>query len=238
MAGFYDSWAGVPTDTGETVEFLRAVAGPGSVLELGIGTGRVALPLVERGFDVHGIDASAAMLDMVRRKSGSCKIVTHRGDFSRLTELTEHRFGLIYVVFSTFFGLLTQSEQARCFLGIAQRLEPDGAFVLEAFVPDPDRFDRCQRTETVEVGDEHVMLVATRHDATQQRSWSQFIRITRTATEMYPIQIRYSWPSELDLMARAAGLSLKERWANWQREPFTAASERHVSVYRHDPSHA
>ena len=209
--------------------FLADLAGAGRALELGIGTGRVALPLAARGVAIHGIDVSEAMVARLRAKPGGEAIPVTIADFASVP--VEGRFRLIYVVFNTFFGLLSQDEQVGCFQAVADHLEPDGLFVIEGFVPDPSLFDRGQRLAAALVGVDHLELDATRHDAASQRVTTQHILIGREGIRLYPVQLRYAWPSELDLMARLAGLRLRDRYGGWQREPFGATSASHVSVY-------
>jgi SAM-dependent methyltransferase len=227
MAEVYDEWFAVPSDTEDTVGFLSDLAGPGPVLELGIGTGRVALPLVQRGHEVHGVDASEAMVEKLRAKSGEIPVTI--GDFAELD--VEGEFSLVYVVFNTFFALLSQEDQVRCFSNVARRLRERGVFVIEAFVPDMTRWDRDQRMEAHHVEKDSVVLGVSTHDAVEQRVASNHLVVTEVGVKMYPVRLRYAWPSELDLMARLAGLRLRERWDGWRREPFTASSVKHVSVY-------
>jgi SAM-dependent methyltransferase len=208
---------------------LAELARAGRALELGIGTGRIALPLAARGVEVHGIDASPAMVARMRIKPGGAEIPVAMGDFADVG--VEGAFSLVYVVFNTFFGLLSQEEQVRCFENVARHLAADGVFVIEAFVPDMTRFARGQCLNAARVETDAVLLDASRHDPLTQRVVSQQILITESGTRLFPVQIRYAWPAELDLMARLAGLRLRHRWAGWQREPFTAASGKHVSVY-------
>jgi SAM-dependent methyltransferase len=229
MAAVYDQWPGVPHNTDAIVAGLLRLAGPGPVLELGIGTGRIALPLAQRGLRVHGIDASPAMVAQLRQKPGGEHIPVTLGNFADMA--IEDRFTLIFVVFNTFFGLLSQDDQVRCMQGVAQHLTDDGVFVLEAFVPDLTRYDRGQRVEARQVDTDHVHLETSVHDPVQQRVMSQQVILTERGIRFYPVQIRYAWPSELDLMARLAGLQLRHRWAGWVEEPFTASSASHVSVY-------
>jgi SAM-dependent methyltransferase len=211
------------------VSTLTQLAGNGPVLELGIGTGRVALPLVENGLEVHGIDASAAMISKLRAKPGGDSIPVTLGDFADVK--ADGEFSLIFVVFNTFFLLLSQKEQLRCFHNIANHLSQDGVFLLEAFVPDMTRFDRGQNVSATMVTSEHVRLDVSQHDPVEQRVNSHHLFITGEGIKLYPVQIRYAWPSELDLMAELAGLRLRWRWGGWQREGFTARSEKHISVY-------
>ena len=229
MAGVYDEWFGEPGEAEEAAGFLAGLAGPGPALELGIGTGRVALPLLRRGTAVRGIDASEAMVDRLRAKPGGEDIPVTFGDFVEVG--VEGSFPLVYVVFNTFFALLTQEDQARCFANVARRLDTGGTFVMEAFVPDPARFDSGQVVQTKRVGAGEVVLECSRHDPVRQRVDSQNVVVRADGARLYPASIRYAWPSELDLMARLAGLRLRERWADWSRGPFTARSGGHVSVY-------
>jgi hypothetical protein len=229
MAEVYDQWPGVPQNTDAVVACLTRLAGRGPLLELGIGTGRLALPLAQGGFIVHGIDASPAMVAHLRAKPGGEHIPVTIGNFADMA--VEGRFTLIFVVFNTFFGLLSQEDQVRCFLGVAQHLTEDGVFVLEAFVPDLTRYDRGQRVEARQVETDRVHLHASVHDPVHQRVMSQQVVLTEQGIRLYPVQTRYAWPSELDLMARLAGLQLRHRWAGWAQEPFTATSGNHVSVY-------
>jgi SAM-dependent methyltransferase len=230
IADVYDEWPGVPTDTDRVVAFLADVAARGPILELGIGTGRLALPLVERGFAVSGIDSSAAMVAKLRAKRDGERIRVTMGNFADMA--IDGRFALIFVAFNTFFGLLSQDDQLRCFAGVAERLADDGVFVIEAFVPDLGRFDHGQRVGATDVRTDAVYLEASLHDPVAQRVRSQQLVITEAGIRMYPVEVRYAWPSELDLMARLAGLRLRERFGGWSREPFTASSGRHVSVYQ------
>ena len=229
IADVYDTWY-PGGDPESMVDRLVALGGEGSALELGIGTGRIAIPLAAKGVAIHGIDASAAMVEKLRSKPGAADIDVTLGDFAAF-ELQE-RFSLAYVVFNTFFALLTQDDQVRCFGSVADHLAPAGRFLLECFVPDLGRFDRGQRVSVTEIEDDAVRLEATLHDPVSQRVKSRIVRLTESGSRFYPLQARYCWPSELDLMARLAGLELEYRWGGWNEEPFTAASGQHVSVYR------
>ena len=227
MAQVYDEWFAVPSDTEDTVGFLSDLASTGPVLELGVGTGRVAIPLAQRGHEVHGIDASEAMVEKLRAKTGDVAVTI--GDFAELE--VGGKFSLVYVVFNTLFALLTQEGQSRCFSNVAHRQREGGVFVVEAFVPDMTRWDRDQRVEALRVGNDHVILGMSRHDPVEQRVESNHLVVSEAGVKTYPVRLRYAWPSELDLMARLAGLRLRERWGGWRREAFTASSVRHVSVY-------
>ena len=226
-APVYDQWH--PEAPPEMISTLTDLAVGGPVLELGIGTGRVALKLAESGLEVHGIDASEAMTDKLRKKPGGEHIPVTLGNFADVG--VDGDFTLVFVVFNTFFCLLSQDEQVRCFANAARRLRPGGLFLIEAFVPDLTRFTRGQNVITTKVGTDEVRLDVSRHDPLAQRTYSQHLVITEAGTKLYPVQVRYAWPSELDLMARLAGMRLRDRWSNWRREPLTSESGFHVSVY-------
>ena len=214
----------------EAIDVLAALAGQGKALELGIGTGRLALPLQKRGVEVHGIDASRSMIEKLRTKPGGDQIPVTVGDFSQVP--VEGQFNLIYVVFNTFYALLTQDKQVDCFQHAARSLNPGGTFLMESFVPDLARFDRGQRVSVTGMTGEEVRLDAARHDVARQTISSQNILLTSGGgVELYPVKLRYAWPSELDLMARLAGMNLKERWSSWKKEPFQGDSEKHISLY-------
>jgi SAM-dependent methyltransferase len=214
------------------VTALAELAGSGPVLELGIGTGRLALPLAARGLSVHGIDASDAMVAKLREKPGGDRIPVAIGDFADVA--VDGRFALVFVAFNTFFGLLSQEAQVRCFARVADRLADGGAFVIEAFVPDASRFDRGQRVGVTSLDVDGVQLEVSVHDPVEQRIRSHHVVISNDGTQLCPVQVRYAWPSELDLMAKLAGLRLRDRWGGWDRSAFTAASRTHVSVYARD----
>ncbi len=229
IADVYDAWFHPPTETQAAVDFLAKLAGPGPALELAIGTGRIALPLAATGIEVHGIDASEAMVAKLREKPGGADIPVTIGDFADVG--VEGRFRLAFVVFNTLWALLTQEDQARCVRNVAEHLADDGVLVVEAFVPDPARFDRGQRVQTRDVEARHVILEASKHDPEHQRVSNQIILLEEGGPiRMFPVEIRYIWPSELDLMAQLAGLRLRERWGGWKREPF-AHPGWNVSVY-------
>jgi SAM-dependent methyltransferase len=231
IAALYDSWVTPTIDatTQPAIDLLATLAGDGAALELGIGTGRIALPLAQRGISVHGIDASEAMVARLRDKPGGADIRVSIGDFADVA--VEGRLRLIYVVFNTFFGLLTQDDQVRCFRNVAEHLDDGGAFVIEAFVPDPTLFDRGQRLSATRVELDRVQLDATRHHAVAQQVTSQHILIGKDGIMLLPVKLRYAWPSELDLMAQLAGLRLDGRYGGWASEPFTDSSAGHVSIY-------
>ena len=231
IAEVYDDWPSVPQDGAMAAEFLADLAGDRSALELGIGTGRIALLLRERGVEVHGIDASGVMIAKLRGKPGGDEILVKIGNFADVA--VERKFRLIYVVFNTFFALLTQEEQVRCFGNVARHLERDGAFVIETFVPDVTRFDRGQRVSAMRIGDDAVWLDASVYDPVSQTVRAQHLVVGSQGFSSYPVRLRFAYPPELDLMARLSGLRLRERWNNWKREPYTATALQ-VSVYEHD----
>jgi SAM-dependent methyltransferase len=229
IAEVYDEFFTTPTNAIDAVAFLASVAGSRRVLELGIGTGRIALPLAARGLKVSGIDSSPKMVEKLREKPGGDAIPVALGNFVNVK--VPGQFSLIYVAFSTFFGLFTQEDQIRCFDRVARHLSDDGVFVLEAFVPDVSRFDRGQRTSTIYLDTETAVIDSAKHDPVTQRVQAAHMIVSEDGNRLYPVQLRYAWPSELDLMARLAGMRLRERWGGWRRESFTALSPLHVSVY-------
>jgi SAM-dependent methyltransferase len=236
-ADIYDDWTkglGLLVD-GETIASRLADMAAGSTaLELAIGTGRVALPLTEMGVEVHGIDISEAMVARLRAKPGGADIPVTMGDFADVP--VDGRYRLIYLVFNTIFALLTQEDQVRCFANVAKHLTDDGVFVLEAFLPDLTRFNMGQRFETLEVGVDSAMLLASKHDPGTQTVQVLQMRIEDgKPITTYPVHLRYAFPSELDLMARLGGLRLRDRWGGWDGEPYTGLNPRHVSVYELDP---
>lgn len=229
IAGIYDELHGGMLDTEDAVGFIAELAGGGPVLELGIGTGRLALPLVERGLEVHGIDASEAMVARLRSKPGGDRIKVTMANFRKVP--VDGAYPLIVVAFNTIFALTTQEDQVRCFAAVAEHLSGGGVFVVEAFVPDPSRFVEHQATEITRVEDDRVILRASRHDPVRQEVESQHVLLAEEGIRLYPVRLRYAWPAELDLMARLAGLGLRERWGGWDRRPFDSESTKHVSVY-------
>jgi len=200
------------------------------VLELAIGTGRIALPLAATGLRVDGIDISTAMVERLRAKPGGAALDVTIGDFAEVA--VDGTYSLIYVVFNTLFNLLSQDDQVRCFVNVAAHLDADGVFVVEAFVPSYlYRLRNEQYVDAEAIGVGEVRLDVGRHDAVAQRLDESHVTLSAGGVHVSPIVCRYAWPSELDLMARIAGLRLRDRWAGWQGETFTATSSRHVSVY-------
>jgi SAM-dependent methyltransferase len=232
IADLYDRMTAVLPDPADCVDRLAELAGPGPALELGIGTGRVALPLAARGVPVHGIDASAAMVERLRAKPGGEAIAVTLADFTDVP--VEGSYPLVYSVFNTFFALLTQDDQVRCFAAVAARLAPGGAFVLELFVPDPTLHPGGQSVRARHLGLDLVRLDVALHDPAAQRVDFQNVLLAGDGIRLLPGAVRYAWPSELDLMARLAGLRLRDRWGGWRREPYTAStSGLYVAVYEH-----
>jgi SAM-dependent methyltransferase len=227
IAGVYDDWYS-DLDLA-AIDTLAELAAGGKALELGIGTGRVALPLAKRGVPVVGIDASDAMVARLHAKVGGANIRVSMGNFADVA--VRGKYSLIYIVFNTIYQLLTQDEQIRCITNVAAHLAPEGVFVLEAFVPDLTRFSAGQVTRVNRIEDRAVQLDVSLHEQDKQLITSQHVLLTEKGTRFYPVKIRYIWPSELDLMARVSGLSLQARWSDWSKNAFTAESKKHISVY-------
>jgi hypothetical protein len=217
-------------DEVETVAFLERLARGGPALELAIGTGRIALPLAARGIRVDGIDLSTAMVDKLRAKPGGDQLSVTIGDFADVPVVGT--YPLVFVVYNTLFNLLTQEDQVRCFENVATHLTDDGSFVVEAFVPSfLYRLRSDQYVDAEAIGVAEVWLDVGRHDPVTQRLDESHVVLTHEGVRLYPVVCRYAWPNELDLMARIAGLQLKDRWAGWNREPFKSTSDTHISVY-------
>lgn len=215
----------------EMVDALVALCHGGRALELGIGTGRIALPLMQQGVIVHGIDASTAMVARLRAKPAGDQIPVTMGNFADVP--VEGQYSLIYVVFNTFYSLLTQEEQIRCFHNVASHLTTDGVFLIEAFVPDMTRFVAGQAMRVTDIGDNEVKIDVSQVEFDKQVITSQHVILNNKETRFYPVKIRYVWPSEMDLMAQIAQLQLKERWSDWKKSRFAAGSRMHISVYEH-----
>jgi SAM-dependent methyltransferase len=212
------------------VAFLEELAGGGPALELAIGTGWIALPLAARGISVDGIDLSPSMVARLRAKPGGEQIPVTIGDFADVPVPGNYR--LIFLVANSLFNLLTQEDQVRCFENVAAHLTDDGSFVIEAFRPDflyRLRDHQYVDAEAVEV--DEVRLDVARHDPVKQLLDESHVSLSREGVRLNPIVTRYAWPSELDLMARIAGLRLKERWGGWDRSPLTSTTRNVVSVY-------
>jgi len=214
------------------IDLLAEFSKGGPALELGIGTGRIALPLHKRGVSVQGIDASEEMLAKLRAKPGGTEIGLATVSFAQFD--LDKQFSLVYVVANTFFMLLSQDEQVACFASVRKHLAPDGVFVIEVFVPDPSRFEDGQTVRAVQLTETEAIFEISQHDPATQIVTSQHVWMTAEGFRLYPVKLRYAWPSELDLMARLAGLSLRHRWSTWSKDAFTSASKMHTSVYALD----
>tara|TARA_R110000787_G_scaffold187546_1_gene299397 strand:+ start:183 stop:914 length:732 start_codon:yes stop_codon:yes gene_type:complete len=219
-----------PGTTEESVALIAELAGKGRILELAIGTGRMALPLKQRGHDISGIEGSPAMVAKLREKPGGADIPVVIGDMADVG--IEGPFDFTFLVFNTLFNLTSQADQVRCFRNVADRLAPGGAFLVETFVPDFSHYHDNHSLRTMQVGFSSLWFEAKMHDPVEQVIDYQRVRITAGGTRLVPLKMRYAWPQEIDLMANLAGLERAHRWGGWQREPFTAKSEMHVSVYR------
>jgi SAM-dependent methyltransferase len=209
------------------VEMLARLAGNGRALELGIGTGRIALPLARRGVPVHGIDLSRAMVDRLRAKPGGDRIGVTIGDFATAT--APGTFAVAYLVFNTIMNLTTQEAQVACFRNVAAHLEPGGSFVIEVHIPELRRLPPGQDVVPQHVGP--ARWVFDRYDTATQAMSSNYVEFSGGRAEYDTFPFRYVWPAELDLMAQLAGMRLRERWGDWTREPFTSQSGKHISVW-------
>jgi Methyltransferase domain len=231
VASVYDERAAdmfAPAVVGPVVDMLADLAGHGPALEFGIGTGRIALPLAQRGVRVFGIDDSEAMVARLRSKPGADDIDVTIGSFA--TTRVDGVFTLVYLIFSTIFNLVTQDEQVACFQNAAAHLGGGGRFVIETHVPDLQRLPLGQTIIPYRAEPKGISFDV--YDVVTQRFSSQHYAFAEGRVEAYPVEFRYAWPSELDLMARLAGLTLLDRWAGWQQEPFTSVSRAHVSIYQ------
>jgi SAM-dependent methyltransferase len=216
-----------PSVVEPTVDFLADLAGSGGALELGIGTGRIALPLAQRGIGVHGIDLSEAMVARLRAKPGSEAIGVTIGDLA--TTRVGGTFSVAYLIFNTIMNLTTQEAQVACFGNAAAHLEPGGCFVVEIRVPELRRLPPGQNVLPWQVSPERSVFYS--YNVATQAMRGHYLEVADGRGEYSTIPFRYVWPSELDLMARLAGMTLRERWAGWRREPFTSDSTKHVSVW-------
>ena len=230
VAARYDESAAEMFETAvvqPAVDFLAELAGSGRALELGIGTGRIALPLVARGVPVHGIDLSEAMVERLRAKPGGDGIGVTVGDFA--TTSVDGSFSVAYLVFNTIMNLTTQAAQVACFRNVAAHLEPGGCFAIEVGIPDLQRLPPGETIRAFDVSDSRWGF--DEYDVAMQGLTSHHFEIVDGRVERLSIPFRYVWPSELDLMAQLAGMRLRERWSGWRREPFTSDSRKHISVW-------
>jgi SAM-dependent methyltransferase len=209
------------------VDLLAELAGDGRALELGIGTGRIALPLAQRGVPVHGIELSRAMVAQLRAKPGTEAIGITIGDFA--TTRAEGTFSVAYLVFNTIMNLTTQAAQVACFRTVAAQLQPGGCFVIEVGVPDLRRLPPGETFRVFDVSDRHWGI--DEFDVANQGLVSHHFEERDGRVERVSMPFRYVWPAELDLMAQLAGMRLRHRWSGWRREPFTSESRAHVSVW-------
>ena len=209
------------------VDFLADIAGSGRALELGIGTGRIALPLARRGVAVHGIELSRAMVARLRAKPGGAEIGITIGDFA--TAAVDGTFSVAYVVFNTIANLTTQAAQVACFRNVAAHLEPRGCFVVELLVPELQRLPPGETLRVFHASPTHWGI--DEFDVANQALTSHHFNLVDGHFELQSLPFRYAWPAELDLMAQLGGLSLRERWSSWKRDPFTSDSPKHISVW-------
>ncbi len=238
LAEDYDSIYGEVFDTEGAIDFVSAMAPRGRVLELGVGTGRIALPLAARGLEVWGVDTSPEMLEKLKLKRDGDRVTTVCGDFGTVDATDAGSFDLVLLLVNTLFAMPTQEHQVACFANAARHLSPGGRFVVEAWVPDPPRDADGLALRARRLGRGYAGLVVEDHDAARQVLATHQIVISESGGNIrsFPIEHRYAWPAEMDLMARIAGMTLQERWADWHRRPFDAASIDHVSVWRRPPS--
>ena len=238
FADVYDDWYADVTDAvacTERIARLCEEAGGGPVLELGVGSGRLALPLVERGLEVHGIDASPAMVERLRAKPGGDGVRVTVGDMAELHlhEPPAEGFAVVLVAFNTFFNLGTEAAQGRCLARVAQVLAPQGRFVLEAFVPDTAEGDAVDGALTPRhITADEVVLSVSQRDRASQTVTGQHVHITEAGIRLRPWHLRYATPDQLDEQAASAGLELAWRAAGWKDEPYSDSSATHVSAYR------
>ena len=230
VAGRYDQSAAEmfdPAVVDPVIDLLVAIAGGGRALELGIGTGRIALPLARRGVPVHGIERSKAMVARLRAKPGGEDIGVTIGDFATTT--VDGTFSVAYLVFNTIMNLTTQAAQVSCFRNVAAHLEPGGCFLIEVGVPDLQRLPPGDTFRVFAASETHWGI--DEYDVAKQGLKSHHLEIVDGRLERFSAPFRYVWPAELDLMAQLAGMRLRERWSGWKREPFTSDSRNHVSVW-------
>jgi SAM-dependent methyltransferase len=235
FADVYDEWYAHITDadaTADRVAALTAEAGCSRVLELGVGSGRLALPIAARGVEVVGIDSSRAMLDRLAAKPGAAGVEVVVGDMAEADRLVTGEFGVVLIAFNTLFNLVDPAHQQRCLTAAAALLAREGSVLVEAAVPAevPERVERGLSTSRVQL--DRVVLAATEHDPTRQVVTGQHIDISNDGVRLRPWQIRYLSPTQLDEMASVAGLALADRHADWTGRPWTSADQLHISRYQ------
>jgi trans-aconitate methyltransferase len=236
FAEVYDDWYGDVTDAAACADALAALvhdAGGGPLLELGVGSGRLALPLRARGVDVHGIDSSAAMVERLRAKPGGGEVTVTIGDMADLDLIDPGPFAVVVVAFNSLFNLGSDALQQRCLQRVASLLEPDGCLVVEAFVPRDDVGSGLQSAVTPRrITADEVVLSVSQVDPEAQTITGQHVHLSEQGIRLRPWHLRYATPEQLDRMAERAGLRLATRRSGWGGEPFTEASTVHVSTYR------
>ena len=216
-----------PAVIAQTVDFLAGLAADGPALEFAIGTGRIALPLAQRGVEVHGIDLSTAMVARLRAKPDGAGLPVAIGDFS--TTRVDGEFSLVYLLYNTIENVTTQAGQVAAFRNAARHLRPGGVFVIECLMPDLRRLPEGATAVVFDIGERHWGI--DEYDVANQGLISHHFNVVDGKVEYGAWPFRYVWPAELDLMAELAGLRLRERWGGWQREPFTSDSRKHISVW-------
>ncbi|MBA2768964.1 MAG: class I SAM-dependent methyltransferase [Sporichthyaceae bacterium] len=224
-------------DPSDAVQALAALAGTGDVLEFGLGTGRLALPLVDLGFTVHGIEGSPAMVEALRAKPGGSEVPVVVGDFSR-ANTGKDDYSLVVLAINTIFALPSQEAQVSCFQNASRHLVTGGRFVVEAWVPDVGAFRNLSAVRPVRVHDGHIELEVATIDPSTQTMWTNKMHVTDTGVRLIAANHRYAWPSEMDLMARLAGMRLVHRWQDWNQSTFRDVSTSHISVWQKVSDHA
>jgi SAM-dependent methyltransferase len=220
-----------PAAVDPVVDFLFELAGGGRALELGVGTGRIAIPLSKRGVTVHGIELSRAMVERMRAKPGGEGVGVTIGDFSATT--VDGTFSVAYLVYNTIMNLTTQSEQVACFRNVASHLDRGGCFVIEVGIPDLQRLPPGETARVFHMGESSWGV--DEFDVASQGLISHHFETIDGTLEHHAMPFRYAWPAEFDLMAELAGMRLRERWSGWKREPFTSDSRKHISVWEKHP---
>jgi SAM-dependent methyltransferase len=227
IAEVYDVWYSKFDEN--IIDRLFELAPKGSAFELGIGTGRIAIPLMKRGLTVEGIDSSRLMVNRLKRKKSGKDISVQIGDFSNFK--SKKKYDLVYIVFNTLFGLTSLEDQINCFKSVYAILKPNGKFVVEAFVPDLNRFDMGQTIRTSDITDDNIIVECAKHDSANQMVVSHLLRFSEKGTKIYPNKLRYAWPFEIELMGRLTGFQLTDRWGDWQKRAFNSSSSFHVSIF-------
>ncbi|CAN5524910.1 class I SAM-dependent methyltransferase [soil metagenome] len=233
FADVYDDWYGTISDTEATVTKIAALAGDGAVLELGVGSGRLAVPLARRGVEIVGIDASTAMVEQLRAKPDGERVTVTVGDMAELDlgDRGAQRFAVVLIAYNTFFNLTTAEAQQRCLQQVVGRLAAGGRLVVEAFVPTPEPDGPEEAVTARSIGADAVVLSVSRRDPATHTLTGSYVQLTEAGVKLRPWFLRYATPDQLDAMAAAAGLDLATRHAGWSDEPFDDHSATHVSTY-------